>query len=203
MANPTGAFGLRPVRHFNGAPWNGQTVPCYCEDSYATAMFIGDPVLITAATAERDPTLRYPTINVSDAVDEDIILGAIVAFDPYPDNLQLTYRPASTTRIAHVVMGADVVFECRGNAGATPDKNIIWNNAGLIATAGGSTVTGLSGFHLDEGTTTTPAANQSFPLLIIGISSAPDNEVGTSAIYEVILNTYNNIVGDKLGVVGA
>jgi hypothetical protein len=166
-------------------------------------MFIGDPVLVTATTAERDTTLRYPTINVSDAVDEDIILGAIVAFDPYPDNLSLNYRLASTERIAHVAMGEDLVFECRGNAGATPDKNIIWNNAGLIATAGGSTTTGMSGFHLDEGTTTTPELNQSFPLLIIGISSAPDNEVGTSAIYEVILNTYNNIVGDKAGVVGA
>jgi hypothetical protein len=174
-----------------------------CEDSYATAMFVGDPVLVTATTAERDTTLRYPTINVSDAVDEDIILGAIVSFDPYPDNLQLTYRAASTTRIAHVAMGPDLIFECRGNAGATPDKNIVWNNAGLIATAGGSTTTGLSGFHLDEGTTTTPAANQSFPLLIIGISSRPDNEIATSAIYEVILNTYHNIVGDKLGIVGA
>jgi hypothetical protein len=82
MANPTGAFGLRPIRHFNGSPWNGNTVPCMCEDSYATAMFVGDPVLVTATTAERDTTLRYPTINVSDAVDEDIILGAIVSFDP-------------------------------------------------------------------------------------------------------------------------
>jgi hypothetical protein len=100
-------------------------------------------------------------------------------------------------------MGPDLIFECRGNAGGAADKNIVWNNAGLIATAGGSTTTGLSGFHLDEGTTTVPAENQSFPLLIIGISSRPDNEIATSAIYEVILNTYHNIVGDKLGIVGA
>jgi hypothetical protein len=203
MANPTGAFGLRPVRHFNGTPYNGQTVPCLCEDSYAVALFIGDPVLVTGATAERDTTLRYPTVNVSAGTTGTIILGAIVAFDPYPDNLSLNYRPASTTRIAHVAMGRDLIFECRGNAGATPDKNIIWNNAGLIATAAGSTTTGLSGYHLDEGTTTTPAADQAFPLLIVGISSRSDNEVGTSVIYNVILNTYDNATGDKLGVVGA
>jgi len=203
MANPTGAFGLRPVRYLNGNPYNGATVPCYCSSSYATAMFIGDPVLVTATTAQRDATLRYPTINVSAGTDGTIILGAIIAFAPNPDNLSQNYRPASQERIAYVAMGEDLVFEARGNAGATPDKNIIWNNAGLIATAGGSTVTGISGFHLDEGTTTTPAANQSFPLIIIGISSAPNNEIATSTIYEVILNTYNNAVGDKLGIVGA
>lgn len=203
MANPTGAFGLRPVRHFNGAPWNGQTVPCLMEDSYATAAFIGDPVLVTATTAERDTTLRYPTVNISDAVDADIVLGAIVSFDPYPDNLQLTYRAASTTRIAHVCMGADVVFEIRGDGGGTPDKNIVWNNACMIATGAGSTTTGLSGFHLDEGTTNAPAANQSFPLLIIGISSRDDNEIAANALYEVILNTSLNILGDRLGIVGA
>ena len=203
MANATGAFGLRPVCHFNGAPWNGATVTCYAEDSYATALFIGDPVLVTATTAERDTTLERPTINKSAGTDGTIVLGAIVAFDPDPTNLTLQYRPASTNRVCHVCMGHDVVFEIRGDGGGTPDKNIIWNNAVMIATSTGSTTTGLSGMHLDEGTTTAPSANQSYPLIIVGKSSRPDNETGTSMLYRVVLNTALNATGDRLGIVGA
>lgn len=203
MANPTGAFGLRPVRYLNGNPYNGATVPCYCSSSYATALFIGDPVLVTTTTAERDTTLRYPTINKSGGLSAAIVLGAIVAFDPYPDNLTLNYRTASTERIAHVAMGSDLVFEIRGDGGGTPTKNWIWNSAVMIATTTGDTTTGLSGMELDEGTTTAPSSTQADPLIIVGISSAPDNEIAASTIYEVVLNTYLNTTGDRDGVVGA
>jgi hypothetical protein len=203
MANPTGAFGLRPVRYLNGNPYNGATVPCLCEDSYATALFIGDPVAVTTTTAERDTTLRYPTINKSAGTSGVIVLGAVVSFDPYPDNLSLNYRAASTTRIAHVAMGNDLVFEIRGDGGGTPTKNWIWNSAVMIATTAGSTTTGLSGMQLDEGTTTAPSSTQADPLIITGISSRSDNEIAASVIYEVILNTYHNTTGDRDGVVGA
>jgi hypothetical protein len=65
MANPTGPFGLRPVRHKNGAPWNGATVPVYCSASYATALYVGDPVVISLVTAERDALGRYLSVNKS------------------------------------------------------------------------------------------------------------------------------------------
>jgi len=204
MANPTGAFGARPVRHFDGSPWNGATVPCYVSAEYGVALFIGDGVLISPTTAERHAGGLMPTINVAPGTTTTIIRGFITSFDPLPDNLTQIYNPAYTERIANVCMDPSVVFEIRGNAATTScDADYIWSNAGLIATASGSTITGLSGYHLDEGTTTTPAADIDLPLLIVGISSRSDNELAASTIYEVVLNTFWANTGQVLGVLGA
>ncbi len=203
MANPSGAFGLRPARHINGAPWNGATVPCYISSSYATALFIGDPVLISPTTAERDTTGKYITINKSGGTDGTIVWGVIVSFDPLYSDLTKQYNPASTERIAHVCCDPTVVYHVRGDGGGTPSKNWIGANAVLIATSSGDTTTGLSGFNLDEGTTTGPSADQSNTLLIVGIASMPDNELGDNAIWEVLLNTQENATGKYLGVTGA
>lgn len=203
MANVTGAFGLRPIRHFTGAPWNGATVPCYISSSYATALFVGDGVLISPTAAERDTTGQKPTINVSAGGDGAIIRGVIVNFEPLASDLTKQYNPASTERVANVCMDPSVVFEVRGDGGGTPTKNWIYNNAVLIATAAGDTATGLSGYHLDEGTSTAPSADQSNPLLITGISTRPNEELAASALYEVVLNTFWNATGSFLGVAGA
>ena len=199
MANPTGAFGLRPVRHKNGAPWNGATVPCYCSASYATALYVGDPVVISLVTAEKDTSGFYRTINKSAGTDGIVVEGVIVRFDPNRDNLSQVYRPASQERIAHVCMDQTVIYHIRGDGGGTPSKTWIGINAVMIANSSGSTVTGLSGMMLDEGTTTAPDQNQSMPLVIEGLASMPDNSLGDNAIWEVSLNTFFNATGLVLG----
>lgn len=203
MANPTGAFGLRPIRHFNGAPWNGATIPCYCSASYATALYIGDPILISATQAEADATARYPTIQKSAGTNGIIVLGAIVSFDPNPLDLTKQYRPASTERIAHCCIDPSVVYEIRGDGGGTPVDYWIWMNANMIATTAGDTTTGLSGMQLDEGTTDGPDADQSNPLLIVAASTRDDEtRLGDNTLWEVVLNTYWNATGSVLGVSG-
>ena len=88
MANPSSApFGFRPVRHIDGSPWNGQTIRCYISSSYATALFIGDPILLTPTLAEKDATAKYHTINISAGTTGTIIRGVITSFEPLPDNL--------------------------------------------------------------------------------------------------------------------
>lgn len=204
MSNPTGAFGLRPIRHLNGAPWNGATIPCYCSASYALALYVGDPILFSSTAAEFDATARYPTINKSAGTDGIIVAGAIVAFDPNPSNLEQQYRAASQERIAHVCVDQTVVYEIRGDGGGTPVDTWITANASMIATTAGSTVTGLSGMQLDEGTTTGPTANQSNPLWIVGASTrADETRLGNNTLWEVMLNTYFNATGLVLGTTGA
>jgi hypothetical protein len=201
MANKTGKFGLRPLRHLNGAPWNGATVKCYIGATYDRALFIGDPVLLSDITTEKDPTGRYPTINASDCVDADMVRGVIDSFEPLPGDLSKNYNPTLTARIANVVMDGDVLFAIRGDGGGTVTALFPGQNAvGITTVALGSTVSGLSEFMLDEGTTSAPAANQSYPLLIHGILEREDNELGDNVIYEVLLNTNENIVGRVLGV---
>jgi len=199
MANPTNAFGLRPVKHQNGSAWNGATVPCYVSALYATALFIGDPVILTDQADEKDPTGRYPTIIASAGTDGTLIRGVITSFEP-TDRDSNVYNPALTGRIANVCMDKDVVYQIRGDGGAIPTSLFPGQNADMIATAAGSTVTGLSGFMLDEGTTTAPTTTQTLTLHILGLTDVPDNALGINTVWEVLLNTPELAAGRFAGI---
>jgi len=202
MANNTGAYGLCPIRHLDGSPWNGNTIPCYVSASYAVALFIGDPVLMSPTLAEMDSTGTKLTINKSAGTDGTVMLGVITSFEPI-DRDSNVYNPASTERIANVCMDPTVVYKIRDDGGAVPDATFPGSNAVLIQTAAGSTTTGLSGFHLDAGTTTAPSADQSNTLYILNMLDVPGNTLGINAEWEVLLNTNENATGRYLGVVAA
>ena len=199
MANATGAFGLRPVRHKNGMPWNGATVPKYCSASYATALFIGQPVTRSLVNANMDASGHYDSVEAATGTDGTTICGVIVAFDPYPANLELQYRLASTERIAHCCVDPTVIYQIRGDGLGTPIDNWVGYNADMVAGAG-DTTTGLSGYVLDEGGTTAPDQNQSFTLVIEGLANIEDNELGDNGLWEVSLNTYLTATGLVLGL---
>lgn len=204
MANDTGPFGLKPTRYVDGTCWDGATVECYISSSYATALYIGDPVLLTPTLAEKDTTGRYQTINKSAGTDGIIVWGVITSFGVNPDDLNKVYNPASTEGIANVVIPSDdLLFKIRGDGGGTPSKVFVGQNAVMIANTAGSTSTGLSGMMLDEGTTTAPSADQSNPLFIYGIQQVEDNTLADNAVYEVLINTNQNATGRILGVTAA
>lgn len=199
MANDTNAFGLSPVRYKNGTPYNGATIACWVSASYATALFVGDPVLLSPTLAEKDPTGTMPTINASAGTTGLIVIGSIVSFEP-TDRDSTLYNPASTARIAHVCMDKNVIYQIRGDGSGTPAVVFPGQNAEMIATTAGSAVTGMSGFHLDE---STPTTTQAFPLHIMNIVPSEDNTLGDNAVYEVLLNTQENATGSILGVTAA
>lgn len=198
MANATGVFGLRPVRKIDGSPYNGATVKMYCSASYATALFIGDPVLYDTTLANKDTTGKYRTIIKSAGTAGTVCIGVIVSFDPVNDE-SLVYRAASTERIANVCVDPDVIYQIRGS-GVALTKVAPGQNAVMIASTAGSTTTGMSGMALDEGTTTAPTTTQNFTLHILGIADVPDNTLAASALWEVLLNTPQNATGRFLGV---
>ena len=47
MANTDPPKGLVPIKHRNGAPYNGAANPYYKPAGYATALFVGDVVVKT------------------------------------------------------------------------------------------------------------------------------------------------------------
>jgi len=192
MANQTGPFGLRPVRHRDGTPWNGGTIKVYISASDATALFVGDPVVYENTLANKDATLKYLTVEKGGNV---VCAGVIVAFEPDPTNLELKHRLANTARYAYITVGGELVYEIRGDTVA-PTAVFPGQNAEMTLGAG-STTTGLSGAILD---TTTPGTTQTFPLHILGIKDVEDNELAGSCIYEVLLNTYPNAAGEFDGV---
>lgn len=201
MANPSGLFGLRPVRHISGAPWNGATIKAYISASYATALYVGDPVLWSPTLAEKDTTGKHPTINRSAGTAGTLIRGVIVSFEPLVTDLTKAYNPASTERYANICVDPDIVYQIRGDGtGAGLTKVVPGQNAVCTAGSGGSTATSFSSFGLDEGGTTAPNTTQNFTLHIVSIAKQEDNALGLNALYEVLLNTCENATGRFLGI---
>lgn len=181
MANVDSRFGLTPLRHKSGAPYNGAVNPYYIPSTYGTALFIGDPVVktgtantaaVSAPGAGSFAIGTLPEINKSTIGDTGIMTGVIVAFAADPTALETKHNPASTERIALVCDDPDIVFEIQADGAIASTQ--IGLNAMLIATHGGSTVTGLSGLELDT-TGTAPAANASLPLVILRQVNREDN----------------------------
>jgi len=200
MANPnTGAYGLRAIRMRDGTPWNGAVEKCYVHASYASALYVGMPVSLQKELDHVDPTGQHQSVMVAAAVDSGLWFGVIMGIEPVPTNLSLNYIPASTGGYVYVCTGKDTVFMGRGNGAATPTKVFPGENIAMVATAAGSTATGLCGWHIAEDTNNT---TQTLPLTILKVHQREDNTLTTYAEYEVVLNTsfpQGLVGGDALG----
>ncbi len=198
MSNTAAPKGLVPVRYLDGTPWDGATLDCFISSGYGTALFIGDPVLMTTTLADKDTTAKRPTVNTHAGTDGLIVWGVIIAFEADPTNLERKHSPLSTEGICKVVRCADdLIFQIQDDGSGTPAKVFPGQNAEMAAGGGGSTVTGLSSFALDA---STPTADQSFPLWIIGLANIENNDLDDYAIWDVLINTNNNATGRILGV---
>jgi len=202
MANVDSPFGLRPVRHKSGAPYNGAANPYYIPASYGTALFVGDPVVRTGTSntaAVKVPgggtfgVGTLPEINKATAGDANAVTGVIVAFMALPNDLTKQYNPASTERVALVADDPDLVFEIQAD-GAVPAASM-GLNAVFIYTHSGSTATGLSGVELDT-TSDAPAADASNQMIIMRAVNREDNDTTlTHAKVEVLLNNHTEAQG--------
>lgn len=183
MPNANAPAGLRPVRHRNGAPYNGAATRYAVAAADATALFIGDPVIL-AGSADAD---GVATVVRATAAGGAFMLGPVVSVEPETRD-SLPYRAASTARYVYVADDPDLVFEIQedavGGALAAADVGL---NADLVAGTG-STITGLSGFQLDTSTKATTATLQ---LRILGFSQRVDNEIGANAKVLVTINLHS------------
>lgn len=196
MANTDAPSGLTPVKYAWGAPYTGAARPYHVLSSYATALFIGDPVVIsgTSNTVEIRgfPPGTLPNVEKAAAASGQIT-GVIVGFLPLDGQTSNVYGAASTTRIALVADDPDLLFAIQDDASAALAATDIGNNAQLIFTHSGSTYTGRSGVELDA---TTPATTSTFQLTIISLLDRPDNELGTNAKWLVRINQHTYAPGN-------
>ncbi len=210
MANTDTPFGLRPIRHRNGAAYNGATNPYYINSTYATALFIGDPVIkvaggsnaafVSAPGVGEFDIGMLPEIEKATAGDGNRITGVIVGFAPLADDLTKQYNPASTERVALVCDDPDVIFQIQSDGALAASSMGL--NAVLIYTNGGSTVSGLSGVELDSGTATAPSADASNQLLILRTANIPGNDVTAAwCKVEVLINQHTQNQG-TVGTLG-
>jgi hypothetical protein len=210
MANQDTPFGLRPIRHRNGAPYTGSVNPYYIRSDYAVALFIGDPIIKTgtanlvyvSAPGVGDFEIgTIPTINKATAGATNRITGVIVGFSTLPTDLSKQYNPASTERVALVCDDPDVIFEIQAEAALAATSVSL--NAVLIYTNSGSTVSGLSGVELDGGTTTAPAADATYQLMIQRAANIPGNDItAANSKVEVVISNHSEASGSTTSSTG-
>jgi len=180
MANSNAPMGLLPVRYRNGAPWNGQSRRYYVPATDATALFVGDPVII----AGDGDTNGVPTATRATAGATNRITGVVIGFEP-TGPFPLKYRPASTAMYIYVADDPALLFEMQENS--TPSalaSTNIGQNVNVVAGTG-STATGFSGFQIDSNTAATTATLQ---LRLIAVQQRIDNAIGANAKWLVAIN---------------
>ena len=181
MANRDAPYGLRPVRHLDGSPFNGQVERVYVPATDSTAIFVGDAVK-SAGSADTDGVA-----SVAQAAAGDAIRGVVVSVEYDPDNLNRTYRPASTEAYLYIASAPDIVFTIQEDAvGGALAVTAVGGNADLVVGTG-DTVSGRSGMELDSSSATASAAQ----LRILGFVHDPENEVASAnARVEVMINEH-------------
>jgi len=208
MANINAPKGLVPLRHLDGAPFNGQYTPFLLPSSDANACFIGDLVkwggsagtagqVVAGMNVEGMQTLATFAATTAVAVGTSIA-GVARGFLVDPTSLVTKHRVASTNRIALVVTDPTVTYEIQEDAVTTP---IVAASVGLNAsfnTGTGSAVTGVSGTQLVSASVNTTST---LPLRILGLVPRVDNAFNTlgagtdPAKFEVILNASGTSFG--------
>lgn len=199
MANVSRVNGFKPVRHLNGAPYNGQCNIYECPAGETIPVFVGDLVVLSNSAA----TSFYPAVEapVAAAATSGDYVGVVVGvlnakWDPVEGKMSTgsisldtpQYRPASTKQFVLVADSPDLVFEAQ--ADDTVALASIGLNVGVVEGNGsaslGSTTTGSSGMQVDASSV---ATTSTLPLQIVGAPNRVDNEM--AAAYNRVLVRIN------------
>ena len=202
MANSFSVFGLRPRQPINGADWNGKLRAYYIPSTYATSVFIGDPVKITGTsntTAVEAIGGKYVVgslaeVNLATAGATNKITGVVCGFMPVSRD-SLVYGLASTERVALVSVDPFMVYQIV--AGSTALAATTVGLDAVLKSGTGSSTTGLSGWYMDSGDTTAPAADATYQVHILNASNMDGNDVASAAaMWDVMINipSYANAV---------
>ena len=201
MANTSRINGFKPVKHLNGAPYNGQANLYEVPAGEAVPVFVGDLVKLSDSAA----TSLYPAVEAVVGASAQIaagpILGAVVGivntkFDPTGTTMSSgsialdtpVYRPASTKQFVLVCDSDDVIYEAEADASVAAAS--IGLNVGVGASAHTNPLlTGASPMYVYS--TTAPDATATRPLQIVGLVNRPDNEVGANSKVLVRINVHS------------
>lgn len=197
MANSDTPFGLKPVRYMSGAPYTGAVNAYSTATGDATAIFVGDPVIISGTAQTIDGVIYQ---DVDQAATGDVIVGVVVSVDPVlgtgaGGRDSAVHRLASTQRIVYVADDPSLLFEIQEVSGGTAlTAAAIGLNADFVVAAGNAT-TGKSGVELNNAT---EATTNTLDLQIVGFQNRIDNEVGEHAKWLVRINRHqraNQVAG--------
>lgn len=183
MANANTPRGLIPYRRYDGSLWNGSANIYYVPSTYATALYIGQPLVATGASDANG----IPVVQTATAAGGAYTIGPMVGIvSGGTPVIGITrdlpvYHPASTSQYILVADDPNLLFWIQEDSvgGSIATATAGTKNADLVAGTG-STVTGYSGWMLDSSTINTTNTLQ---LRIMSALQQVDNVVGTSDSY--------------------
>ena len=196
MANVSRVNGFKPVKHFSGAPYNGQANIYEVSVSETIPIFVGDLVVrsTNASTSGLVTVKSLSAAATANDVTSGVVLGAVVGvvnakLDPLDGKMTAgsisldtpQYAPASTKSFILVSDSPDIIYEVEStasfalaNIGLNGDVGVLANTTALV--------TGNSPMYVNA---TAPTASATRPIHIVGYVKRPDNEA--PAAYNKIL----------------
>jgi hypothetical protein len=182
MANANVPRGLIPYCDVFGRKYNGSFNVYYVPSSYATALYVGDPVDIISGSNDAlgTPAVQLassgsPILGVMVGIVNGGDMGSMVAVT----RDQAVYHPASTAQYIAVADDTSLLFAIQDDASTQARAPNLWagRNANLVSGTG-STVTGYSGWQLQASSV---ATTNTLDLKIMRPLQQADNTIGTSA----------------------
>lgn len=181
MANPTGGFGLRPVRRRDGAAWTGALTAVQIAFNNAHTIAKGDPV-ISLGTGFIDVWASGAIRGVFWGCEYlDPVSNTVNWFNAW----KAPTLPSGTLVTAYIIDDPDLVFEIRAKSGLQVTQGNVWNNADITGPSAPN-VAGMSTATLNSVATTA-----TFPLRIVGLSQKIGNDnTSPSNVVEVAFNNF-------------
>lgn len=197
-------FGLNPVMHRSGSPWNGRVVRRYIPSTNNNAFYVGSPVISLAAA----DAIGVPGVDVGAA--GSTYRGVVVGVEPFNvgaaslsgANLDLTRANVPATKLrdyyVYIDQSPDTVFEVQGDATATNQTAANSNkNCQLTIAAPTDTTRPLSATVV---TSSTIATTQGHNIRLMGLSQKrPNNDFGAYAIWLCMINQHE-LMGNTVGI---
>ena len=192
MANANTPKGIIPYAYASGAPYNGAISIYYVPVGNATALYVGDPVLVVTNSSDGN---GVPTAEIAGAGGGGYITGAFMGV---VNNAGLTsipvlqsqpvYLPASTAAYIAVADDPNLLFWVQEDSvGGALVSGAASRNADLVAGAG-STTTAFSGWQLDSSTLNTTNTLQ---MRVMRALQQTDNAIGTNAKWLCRINLHS------------
>lgn len=179
MANANIPRGLIPVRYKSGAPYAGAANIYNVPASFATALFIGDPVIGVTNTSDANGIPNITIAGGAGAILAGVVVGFVSAGDPVTARTRdlLPFRAASTQAYALVADDPDLLFEAQEDGvGGAMVVGAGGRNVDLIAGTGNQN-TGYSGWMLDS---STMAVTNTLTMRLVRPVERADNEPGVT-----------------------
>jgi hypothetical protein len=205
MANSDKPFGMRFVGMLTGNAANVSMRRYRLPASASSALYVGDPVMRLTSSSIL-ASLTTPSLNQQEGLEYitratgstgTVMLGVVAGFAYNPTNLASNYAVSAAERDVFVIDDPNALFEIQSDSTGVAYTSLGMN--ACVTMTAGSTVTGQSAVVL-----TTPSATAAYPLLIMGWSKDPKNDIASAAYVKVIvkINNHQLVLGANYGALG-